>query len=267
MIFYNPEFDLKFSDYGIEIPIEDDRGLQVFETLKKHDSSLMYFDAENVPLLSKEDILLAHKLEYVTRLYGSYSELEQEIFSCYELQDEFGKFHRYNPKNAKKDFTRAFDCILKQAGMTYYSTKDSLKTGFSYFLGGGMHHAMSFAGRGFCLVNDIVIAIRKLQKENLITTAWVIDVDAHKGDGTAEITSNDSSIVTMSIHMKEGWPLDSGSVRDPWFIQCKVDIGIAESEEHLYLAKLSAGLLELEKKIPRPDVAIIVNGADPFEFD
>jgi acetoin utilization deacetylase AcuC-like enzyme len=67
--------------------------------------------------------------------------------------------------------------------------------------------------------------------------------------------------------MKEGWPLDSGSVRDPWFIPCNVDIGIDVGEESLYLEKLKEGLLLLEKSYPNPDVAIVVNGADPFEFD
>ena len=71
-----------------------------------------------------------------------------------------------------------------------------------------MHHAQRAYGDGFCIVNDIVIAIRKLQAEGLVRTAWVIDIDAHKGDGTAAITLGDDSIITLSIHMAQGWPLD-----------------------------------------------------------
>lgn len=267
MIIYNPDCDLKFSDYGIEIPIVDNRASSVFFELQTLDPSLSFFNSDLIPSISKEDLLLAHDPDFVGRIFGSYAELEREVMSCYELVDEDGKYHRYNPKNAKKDFTRALDCILKQVGMTYFSTKESLTTGFSYFLGGGMHHAMSFGGRGFCLVNDIVISLRKLQKENLIKTAWVVDVDAHKGDGTAEITKRDTSIVSMSIHMKEGWPLDSGSVRDPWFIPCNVDVGVDVGEESSYLEKLKSALFEMEEKYPRPDVVIVVNGADPYEFD
>ncbi|MGZ3807935.1 MAG: histone deacetylase family protein [Bacteriovorax sp.] len=267
MIFYHPDCDLKFSDYGVEIPIEDDRASKVFSYLKATAPQLSYFDIDLIPNITREDLLLAHSPDYVNRLFGSYAELEYEMLTCYELVDSFGKYHRYNPKRAKKDFTRALDIVLKQTGVTYWATKDALKSGFSYFLGGGMHHAMSFGGRGFCLVNDIVIALRLLQKENLIKTAWVIDVDAHKGDGTAEITKRDPSIVTMSIHMKEGWPLDSGSVRDPWFIPCNVDVGVDVGEESKYLDKLKGALVELETRFPRPDVAIVVNGADPYEFD
>ncbi|MDO9183464.1 MAG: hypothetical protein Q7U04_13705 [Bacteriovorax sp.] len=267
MIFYHPDLDFRFSEYGIDIPIVDDRAFSVFNHLKKIDPSLSYFDPNLTPKITMSDLLLVHQKDYLDRLFGSEAELEYEMLSCYELIDQTGNYHRYNPKLAEKKFKDALAVILKQIGMTYYSTKFSLDHGFSYFLGGGMHHAMSFAGRGFCLLNDIVITIRKLQKENLIKTAWVIDVDAHKGDGTAELTARDPSIVTMSVHMKEGWPLDSGSVRDPWFIPCNVDIGIDVGEESEYLNKLRVGLNELDKNYPRPDVVIIVNGADPYEFD
>jgi len=267
MILYNPECDLKFSEYGVEIPIVDDRALKVFESLKKDDPSLSYFPFEKIPSITRDDLLLAHNKDFVDRLYGSYAELEREMLSCYELVDEDGHYHRYNPKKAKKDFTRAFDVVLKQVGLTYACASEALKNGFSYFLGGGMHHAMSFGGRGFCLVNDIVIALRKLQNENKIQTAWVIDVDAHKGDGTSEITKADRSIITLSLHMKEGWPLDSGSVRDPWFIPCNIDVGIDVGEESTYLEKLQAALNELEANYPKADIAIVVDGADPFEAD
>lgn len=267
MIFYNPAIDKRLPDYGIEIPIVEDRASCVFKNLMALDSTLKYFDPEIIPLLTRADLELAHNSDFIARLYGSYAELEREMMICFELVDENGMYHRYNPKAATKDFRDAFQKIIKQAGMTYYAARDSLTTGFSYFLGGGMHHAMSFGGRGFCLINDIVIAIRKLQKENLIKTAWVIDVDAHKGDGTAEITKNDSSIGTLSIHMKEGWPLDSGTSSDPWFIPSKIDVEVAEGFEGQYMAKLKAGLLELEKKFPRPNLAIVVNGADPYEHD
>jgi acetoin utilization deacetylase AcuC-like enzyme len=151
--------------------------------------------------------------------------------------------------------------------MTYESSKAALKSGFSYYLGGGMHHAMSFTGRGFCVINDIAIAIAKMQKENLIKHAWVIDVDAHKGDGTAEIFHQNENVSTMSIHMQKGWPLNSGSDADPWFIPNNIDIGIMPGEEDSYLVKLLAGLLSMENTRPWPDLVILVNGADPFEAD
>jgi len=85
-------------------------------------------------------------------------------------------------------------------------------------------------------VNDLVIALRRLQFENRIRSAWVIDVDAHKGDGTAAITAGDQSIVTLSIHMARGWPLDQPE-RDtdgrlnPSFIPSTIDILMEAGEE------------------------------------
>ena len=267
VVLYHPDCDLRFSDYGIEIPVMDDRASTVFLNLKAVDQSLEVFDPKIIPQITKADLLLAHNEDFVDRIFGTYSELEHEMMTCFELVDANGKYHRYNPNNAKKDFTYALNIILKQTGMTYFSAKQALADGFSFFLGGGMHHAMSFGGRGFCLINDIVITLRKLQAEKLIKTAWVIDVDAHKGDGTAELTFNDPSIVTMSIHMLEGWPLDSGATTDPWFIPSNVDVGIDVGEEGQYLEYLKASLNKLDQNYPRPDLVIVVNGADPYEHD
>ncbi len=267
MIFYHPDCDLRFSDYGIEIPIEDDRAKKVFNHLQSLYPNLSYTDLKMLTQISRQDLELAHKKEYVDKLFGSYSELEKAMLTAYELLDENGNWNRYNPKNAKFDFSFALKIILSQTAMTYESSKAALKSGFSYYLGGGMHHAMSFTGRGFCVVNDIAIAIAKMQKENLIKHAWVVDVDAHKGDGTAEIFEHNENVSTMSLHMQKGWPLNSGIESDPWFIANNIDIGILPGEEETYLVKLLAGLLSMENTRPWPDLVIIVNGADPFEED
>ena len=267
MILYNPECDLRLTEYGIEIPVADDRGSRVFSSMLEIDSTLTYFDLKNIPILTQKDLLFAHDFDFVSRLFGNEDELQEEIMTCYELIDNYGNYFRYNPLKAKNNFNQMFKIILQQAGMTYLSNKNALKKGFSYYLGGGMHHAMSFQGRGFCLINDLVISLRKLQKENLIQSAWVIDVDAHKGDGTAELTQDDSSIVTLSLHMKKGWPLDSKEESSPCFLPSNIDVAIDLNEESLYLLKLKAALLELEQNYKRPDIAIIVNGADPFEHD
>ena len=116
-----------------------------------------------------------------------------------------------------------------------------------------------------------MIAIRKLQADKRIKTAWVIDVDAHKGDGTAALTADVPSIVTFSIHMGRGWPLDGpygtpyGEL-NPSFIPSDIDIWFFVGEDHLYLVKLEEGLRELAAR-PRPDIAVIVSGADPYKMD
>ncbi|MEA9355957.1 hypothetical protein SHI21_07085 [Bacteriovorax sp. PP10] len=267
MIFYHPDCDLRFSEFGIEIPIVDDRAAHVFSSLQYLYPFLEYTNLSKIAPITRADLERVHTHEFLNHIFGTPAELQEEIYQCYELKNSEGQFERYNPKNQKKDWKELVNIILLQTSMTYASSKYALQNGFSYYLGGGMHHSMSFAGRGFCLVNDMVITLRKMQAEGLIKTAWIVDVDVHKGDGAPEILQNDPTIKTFSIHMKEGWPLNSGTLRDPWFIPSTVDVGIEVGEEDQYLARLEAGLLELEEIAPKPDMVIVVNGADPYEFD
>ena len=134
-----------------------------------------------------------------------------------------------------------------------------------------MHHAQYDYGNGFCLLNDIVVGLRKLQHEKVIRRAWVIDVDAHKGDGTAALTRGDDTIRTLSIHMARGWPLD-GAPQDstgrpnPSFIPSDIDIPVEAGEDTLYNDRLQAGLQQLER-LSTPDLAVDVSGAEPYALD
>ena len=154
---------------------------------------------------------------------------------------------------------------------SYQVGKEALTRGFCFNLGGGAHHAHYAFGHGFCIFNDTVTALRKLQSEGLIRTAWVIDVDAHKGDGTAALTLDDSSIVTLSVHMAHGWPLDlpkllPDGTPHPAFIPSDIDVPVDAGEEAEYVPRL-ARALEVLDGYPRPDIAYVVDGADPYELD
>jgi len=96
-------------------------------------------------------------------------------------------------------------------------------------------------------------------------------VDAHKGDGTAALAAGDDSIATLSIHMAAGWPLDqperdADGQPNPSFIPSTVDIPIAAGEEPAYNRRLREGLARLAET-GRPDLALVVCGADPYELD
>jgi acetoin utilization deacetylase AcuC-like enzyme len=219
--------------------------------------------------ISKDDLLRVHSAEYVNKLFSD--GLEQEIINTFELIDDQGNYYRYNPDNAAVPLVRLFDRILKMVASTTKCCRLALEKKFCFALAGGMHHGQKDFGKGFCMLNDIVIAIRKLQAENRVKTVWVIDVDAHKGDGTAALTRGDDTITTLSIHMGQGWPLDEEKYDDagnlnPSFIDSDIDIPMARGEDHLYVARLQEGLNELEK-FPKPELAVVVSGVDPFEKD
>lgn len=264
-ILHDPNSNLHLTKYGIQVPLADDRDFKVYDFLKTHGIPVTMNFTHQVTL-SREDLARVHNQKFLSKLYGTKEELREEIIKTYELVNEKGEYHRYDPASAKAPLEELFDSVLLKTKGTMYAVEEALKTGACFFLGGGFHHAMSFGGRGFCLINDVVIAARWSQQKHGTKRIWVIDVDAHKGDGTAELTQNDPTIKTLSIHMQEGWPLDSGTLDSPWFIPSDVEIGIKAGEEVSYLSRLKDGLLQLEK-MGQPDLAIVVQGSDPYEKD
>lgn len=270
MIFYDKKCHLNFLDFGILIPIEHNRSEKIlinfYKNYKIEEFPVLKLSSEL--LISKEDLLLAHNQKYVEKLYTEES-LLKEIFIAYELVDKFGNLNRYDPKISTKNIFEILQIAIMQTQLTYEACIHAIKNHFSYFLGGGMHHALSFSGNGFCLINDIAIAILKLKKNNLINTAWIIDVDAHKGDGTAEIMQKHDFVKTLSIHQKNSWPLDESN---PFFeiskIKSTLDIDLEDFETNEnYLLKLKQGLDFFYKNFPIPEIALIVNGSDPYEKD
>jgi len=273
MIIYDKNLKEGLREFGIEIPLHHSRAANTFKKLKSHkllSPKINHWHIKSVnETITRKDILRVHSDEYVARLYSD--KLEDEIVRTFELIDDKGQYFRYNPDNATIPLTQLFDRLLFKVAGTVQCCRVALEKEFCFAFGGGMHHAKRDYGAGFCLVNDIVIALRKLQAENLIRTAWVIDLDAHKGDGTAVLTEEDSSIKTLSIHMARGWPLD-GEAYDrqgrlnPSFVPSDIDIPVAAGEDHLYVLKLEEGLEKLVNNGP-PDFAIVLAGSDPYEKD
>jgi acetoin utilization deacetylase AcuC-like enzyme len=70
------------------------------------------------------------------------------------------------------------------AGGTTLAVRLALEHGVGFNIGGGFHHAFPAHGEGFCAINDIAVAIRRLQRDGAITRAMVVDCDVHHGNGT-----------------------------------------------------------------------------------
>jgi acetoin utilization deacetylase AcuC-like enzyme len=95
---------------------------------------------------------------------------------------------------------------LASAG-TLLAARTALRDGLSGNLAGGTHHAFADHGEGFCVLNDVAIAIRKLQAERAIERAAIIDLDVHQGNGTAAIFEDDDAVYTFSMHCERNYPL------------------------------------------------------------
>jgi acetoin utilization deacetylase AcuC-like enzyme len=266
VIIYDKSLPPLLSDYGILVPMLKGRAVRVYEEIMKEKGEEFIYQG-NVPVLHEEDFLRAHSENFLQRCKKEAKKVIEETF---ELVNPDGSYHRYNPKAAKLALANLVDSFRRSVAFSFQAMDLAHMSGFAYFLGGGYHHSMSDRGRGFCLFNDIIIGARKYQSLHP-GPIWVIDIDAHKGCGTAEMTKDDESIVTFSIHMKNGWPLDSEKtnpqgVAHPWFIPSNIDIGVAQGEESLYLEKLKDGLKRLES-FPHPSLCIVVDGSDPYEND
>lgn len=272
MFLYDNKLRLDLLEFGIEIPIKYEKVEKTIEYIKKHplvgEKFNRLFKDEITSIITKDDLLRVHSREYVERLYSA--NVDKEVIKSYELIDNNGRYNRFNPKKATRPLVEMFDRELLISAGTYECCQKSLDKGFSFFFGGGSHHAKSDYGEGFCIINDLVVAVKRLQAEKKISTVWIIDVDAHKGDGTAALTAGDDSIRTLSIHMKNGWPLDANEFingkLNPSFVPSDIDIGISEGEEKLYNIKLEKGLYRLAS-FGIPDLALVVLGADPYEED
>jgi acetoin utilization deacetylase AcuC-like enzyme len=270
------------TDYGIQIPILGSNGDRTIEALLA-DSDLRnrqeeWLVTEELPLVDREALVRVHDPAYVDRLLspagGPQGPCEREIQRTFELVNEDGSFHRYDPDSAKFDLCTLRNQSLRLAGGTTRGAEYALDhpDRFCFYLGGGMHHGQYGWGEGFCPVNDLVIAIRTMQSRGRIRTAWVVDVDAHKGDGTAALTRDDDTIHTLSIHMARGWPLDlpqtlPDGTPNPCHIPSTVDIPVASGEEETYVDRLKAGMAEMEATCPAPDFVLVVDGADPYQRD
>jgi acetoin utilization deacetylase AcuC-like enzyme len=273
VILYSPDCVVGLIDFGILIPSRHDKARTVYEYLRSGplaaapEARWRRDPAGNG--IGRPDLERVHTRAYVDRLFGD--GLEAELVRSYELFDKDGRPNRYDPSRARFGLQLLFQRVLKVVSGTWECGVGALESGFTFFLGGGMHHAMPEHGSGFCVVNDICIALRRLQADHAIRTAWVIDVDAHKGDGTAVIMRDDPTITTLSIHMGSGWPLDepeydARGIYNPSWTPSDIEIPVYPGEAQAYLPRLEAGLAQLEK-FGRPDIAYVVDGADPDEQD
>jgi acetoin utilization deacetylase AcuC-like enzyme len=145
------------------------------------------------------------------------------------------------------------------AGGTILAARQALEHGGAYNIGGGFHHAFAGHGEGFCAVHDVAVAIRKLQREERIRKAIVVDVDVHHGNGTASIFASDESVYTLSIHQYDNYPF----VKPPSDCDLHLTDGVEDNE---YLSVLGPALRKALDEF-QPDMLFYIAGADPYMHD
>ncbi|MDH3290475.1 MAG: histone deacetylase [Gemmatimonadota bacterium] len=151
------------------------------------------------------------------------------------------------------------DAMWLCAGGTTLTGRLALEAGIAVHLGGGYHHAFPDHGEGFCLINDVAIAIRCLQRNHAVKRAMVVDCDVHHGNGTAAIFRSDATVFTFSMHQERNYPATKPT--------SDLDLGLDDGvEDATYLELLAHHLPEILAR-HHPDIAFYLAGADPYRED
>jgi acetoin utilization deacetylase AcuC-like enzyme len=150
------------------------------------------------------------------------------------------------------------DRTLASVGGTMAAAVDAMESGFGGVLAGGTHHAFHAEGAGFCVFNDIAVAIADLRKRGLARRFAVIDLDVHQGDGTAQIFEGDSNVFTLSVHGRNNFPFRKQT--------SSVDVALEDNTADLEYLHAVDGVLPRVFEF-EPDVVFYQSGVDGLEQD
>jgi acetoin utilization deacetylase AcuC-like enzyme len=161
----------------------------------------------------------------------------------------------------------------RSVGGTVAAAAHALEHGIGMNLGGGTHHAGRDFARGYCLFNDVAVALARLRAEGRLRRALVVDCDVHQGDGTAQILGPDPGAFTLSLHGARNYPWKSvsSSVRaSSDFVRryaSDLDLDLPSGTgDDAYLETLS-GALDTAIAAIDFEIAFYLAGADPWEGD
>ena len=218
-------------------------------------------------LASDQDILLVHTPQYVNKLKTETLPAREEL----QLEVPFST-----------ELVRAF---WLAAGGSILAAEHALKDGVAVNIGGGFHHAFPDHGEGFCMIHDVAVAIRRMQRDNKIRTAMTVDCDVHQGNGTAAIFAGTRTaseplpstgppvlgkhqlmrgthagdVFTISLHQENNYP----PLKPPSSIDVDLPDGVTDDDYLAWLDNaLSSGLRQFT-----PDLICYIAGADPYRED
>lgn len=193
------------------------------------------------PPLKENAITAAHEITYWEKLKGLTLSKSEERRTGFPLSEAL----------VKRETTISSG--------TLQASRFALEHGIGMNIAGGTHHAFTYKGEGFCLLNDIAISAHDLLEHQLVKTILIIDLDVHQGDGTAQIFQNDSRVFTFSMHGKSNYPLHKE--------QSDLDIDLEDgTDDMLYLTLLDKHLNILFDEVG-PDFVFYQSGVDVLKSD
>ena len=144
-------------------------------------------------------------------------------------------------------------------GGTLLAARKALELGMAANLAGGTHHAFADHGEGFCVLNDVAIAIAKLRRESAIERALVVDLDVHQGNGTAAIFESVAEVFTFSMHGERNYPKEK--------MRSNVDVGLKDGVGDTEYLRVLHEYLPQVLEAAKPDMTFYVAGVDVASGD
>jgi acetoin utilization deacetylase AcuC-like enzyme len=190
---------------------------------------------------TRDELELAHEAEYVDRVEAG--ELAR--------REELALGLPWSPELVER--------ARRATAATVLAAEAALEDGIAANVGGGTHHAFPASGRGFCVFNDVVVAVRALRRGGRLRRVLVVDLDVHQGDGTHTAFLEDADAFTFSVNGFRNYPFR----RVPGDLELELPDGTRDDE---YLEGL-ARLLPQAVARARADVCFYLAGADPYEGD
>jgi acetoin utilization deacetylase AcuC-like enzyme len=135
----------------------------------------------------------------------------------------------------------------------------ALADGLAGNLAGGTHHAFADRGEGFCVFNDVAVAIRALQARGAISRAAIVDLDTHQGNGTASIFEHDETVFTFSMHGAKNFPFHKE--------RSTLDVELPDGTDDAGYLEVLASHLDGVLLAAQPDIVFYLGGVDPAAGD
>jgi acetoin utilization deacetylase AcuC-like enzyme len=135
----------------------------------------------------------------------------------------------------------------------------ALEDGVAGNLAGGTHHAFPDHGEGFCVLNDVAVAIRVLQRSCWVRRVLIIDLDVHQGNGNAAFFADDTHVVTFSMHGARNYPFH----KPPSTVDVELDDAVDDAAYMDVLARHLPDVLDTA----RPDLVFYLGGIDVVDGD
>ena len=148
---------------------------------------------------------------------------------------------------------------LRTAQGTVEAARDALDGGVGINLAGGTHHAFPDHGEGFCVFNDVALAVRLLQREGCLRRVAIVDLDVHQGNGTAHIFADDPDVYTFSMHGARNFPFRKERSR--------LDVELPDGCDDAGYLPLLDRHFDAVLDAAAPELVVYLAGADPYRGD